>query len=138
MTTYRNSYLSSRPKTISAKIDILLGHLGQGHIFPSIEIVLLVLHKAPLRPLCSDYFFQNQKLVLRTEAKYLEVTIGSDLSWSRHADNITMKANSTMGFLKRNIRSAAAASSCKGNCLQDLSPTNCGVCRDNLGTIHSY
>ena len=43
------------------------------------------------------------------EAKYLGVTIGSHLSWSRHADNITKKANSTMGFLKRNIRSAPQA-----------------------------
>ena len=61
------------------------------------------------RPLCSDYYIQNQKLGLRTEAKYLGVTIGSDLSWNRHADNITMKANSTMGFLKMNIRSAPQA-----------------------------
>ena len=61
------------------------------------------------RPLCSDYFIHNQKLALRTEAKYLGVTIGSDLSWSRHADNITKKANSTMGFLKKNIRSAPQA-----------------------------
>ena len=61
------------------------------------------------RPLCSDYFIQNQKLALRTEAKYVGVTIGSDLSWSRHPANITKKANSTMGFLKRNIRSAPQA-----------------------------
>ena len=61
------------------------------------------------RPLCSDYFIHNQKLALRTEAKYLRVTIGSDLSGSRHVDNITKKANSTMGFLKRNIRSAPQA-----------------------------
>ena len=61
------------------------------------------------RPLCSDYFIHNQKLALQTEAKYLRVTIGSDLSWSRYADNITKKANSTMGFLKRNIRSAPQA-----------------------------
>ena len=37
------------------------------------------------------------------------MTIGSDLSWSRHADNITKKVNSTMGFLKRNIISAPQA-----------------------------
>ena len=61
------------------------------------------------RPLCSDYFIHNQKLALRTEAKYVGVTIGNDLSWSRHADNITKKANSTVGFLKRNIRSAPQA-----------------------------
>ena len=60
------------------------------------------------RPLCSDYTIHNQKLNIETEAKYLGlgVTISSDLSWSRHADK---KANSTMGFLKRNIRSAPQA-----------------------------
>lgn len=51
----------------------------------------------------------NQKLTLRTEAKYLEVTIRSDLSWNRHANNVTKKANFTMGFLKRNIRYAPQA-----------------------------
>ena len=51
----------------------------------------------------SDYFIHNQKLTLRTETKYLGMTISSDLSWSIHADNVTKKANSTMGFLKRSI-----------------------------------
>ena len=84
------------------------------------------------RPLCSDYTIHKQKLIdilgqvwylivsipdlcnlitlnIKTEAKYLGVTISSDLSWSRHADNVAKKANSTMGFLKRNIRSAPQA-----------------------------
>ena len=37
------------------------------------------------------------------------MTISSDLSLSRHADNVTKKANSTMGFLKRNIECAPQA-----------------------------
>ena len=37
------------------------------------------------------------------------MTISSDLSWSRHADHVTKKANSTIGFLKRNMRSAPQA-----------------------------
>ena len=61
------------------------------------------------RPLCFNYLIHNQKLALRTEAKYLGVTIGSNLSSSRHADNITKKANSTQGFPKRNIRYAPQA-----------------------------
>ena len=31
------------------------------------------------------------------------------ISWNRHADNVTKKANSKIGFLKRNIRSAQQA-----------------------------
>ena len=37
------------------------------------------------------------------------MTISRNLSWSRHADNVTKKANSTMGFLKRNIISVPQA-----------------------------
>ena len=61
------------------------------------------------RPLCSDNNIHNQKLNIKTEAKHMGVTISSDLSWSRHADNVAKKANSTMGFLKRNMRSAPQA-----------------------------
>ena len=57
------------------------------------------------RPLCSDYTIHNQRLNVKTEAKYLGVTISSDLSRS----NVTEKANSIVDFLKRNIRSALQA-----------------------------
>ena len=33
----------------------------------------------------------NQKLAMRSEAKYLGVTIRSDLFWSRYADNVTKR-----------------------------------------------
>ena len=44
--------------------------------------------------------------VLRTvnSAKYLGVTIAGNLSWKSHINNITKKANSTLGFLRRNLR----------------------------------
>ena len=61
------------------------------------------------RPLCSDYTIHKQRLNIKAEATFLGVTISSDLSWSRHAGNVAKKANSTMGFLKRNIRSAPQA-----------------------------
>ena len=35
--------------------------------------------------------------------KYLGVHISRDLRWNRHIDYITAKANSTLGFVRRNI-----------------------------------
>ena len=37
-------------------------------------------------------------------AKDLGVTISDDLSWSRHINTISKKANQTLGSLKRNIK----------------------------------
>ena len=54
-------------------------------------------------------FIHGQKLATETDSKYLGVTINSNLSWSRHINNISKKANSTtcMAFLRRNNRSAS-------------------------------
>jgi hypothetical protein len=37
------------------------------------------------------------------KAKYMGVTIKSDLKCDSHINNITTKANKTLGFLRRNI-----------------------------------
>ena len=50
-----------------------------------------------------DYTLHGHILEHVTSAKYLGVTITSDLKWSQHINNITTKANSTIGFLKRNL-----------------------------------
>ena len=44
--------------------------------------------------------------VLRTveSAKYLGVTISKNLSWKPHIGNISKRANSSLGFLRRNLR----------------------------------
>ena len=49
------------------------------------------------------------QMFITTKTEAMGVTISSDLSWSRHADNVVKKADFTMGFLKRNIRSAPQA-----------------------------
>jgi hypothetical protein len=41
-----------------------------------------------------------------TSAKYIGCTITSDLKWGTHINNICNKANSTIGFLKRNLNIA--------------------------------
>ena len=54
-----------------------------------------------------NYFIHGQKLATKSDSKYLGVTISSNLSWSKHVNNISKKANSNMTFLRLNIRQAS-------------------------------
>jgi hypothetical protein len=49
------------------------------------------------------YILHGHQLEQVTSAKYLGVTISSDLRWNVHIANICKRANSTLSFLKRNI-----------------------------------
>ena len=55
-----------------------------------------------------EYKLHGKALATADSAKYLGVTITPDLRWNRHIDNITNKANRTLGFLKRNLRVSPA------------------------------
>lgn len=52
----------------------------------------------------TKYTLHNTTLETVSSAKYLGVTISNDLTWNKHIDNITKKANQTLGFLRRNIK----------------------------------
>ena len=54
----------------------------------------------------STHFYQLDGHILQQvpENPYLGVTISEDLKWSSHISKITKKANSTLGFLKRNLK----------------------------------
>ena len=56
------------------------------------------------KPLKSRYYLHSQELESVDSAKYLGVTISKDLSWNSHIENITVCANRTLGFVKRNIK----------------------------------
>ena len=58
-------------------------------------------------PIQHNYFIHGRKLATKTDSKFLGVTISGNLSWSKLVNNISKKANSTMAFLRRNIRSAS-------------------------------
>jgi hypothetical protein len=51
-----------------------------------------------------DYTLQGKVLRSVTSARYLGVQLSHDLKWNSHISNVTAKANSTLGFLKRNLR----------------------------------
>ena len=52
-----------------------------------------------------DYNIHGKILTHVPHAKYLGLTFSTNLTWNKHIDNITKKAKSTCGFLRRNISS---------------------------------
>ena len=50
-----------------------------------------------------NYTLRNHILEQVTSTKYLGVTVSADLKWTPHINTICGKANSTIGFLKRNL-----------------------------------
>ena len=58
------------------------------------------------KPYISSYTLRGHQLKTVDKTKYLGVNITSKLEWKEHIDKVTSKANKTLGFLRRNIRSA--------------------------------
>ena len=54
----------------------------------------------------SSHFYTIDDHILKQvqDSPYLGITISDDLKWGTHIRNITKKANSTLGFLRRNLR----------------------------------
>jgi hypothetical protein len=52
-----------------------------------------------------NYTLHNHIQEVTKDSKYLGVTFSSDLSRTSHINNISAKANRTIGFLRRNIHS---------------------------------
>lgn len=56
------------------------------------------------KPILITYYLRGHALKRVSKAKYLGVTFNDNLAWSVHINNITGKANSTLGFLRRNLQ----------------------------------
>ena len=52
------------------------------------------------------YYYQlkGQTLGSLHSVKYLRIYLSDDLRWNEHVNNMSNKANKTLGFLKRNLR----------------------------------
>ena len=55
-------------------------------------------------PFKHDYILHNHILEPVTSAKYLGVTLQSNLKWNTHIDNITSNGNKSLGYLKINLQ----------------------------------
>ena len=58
-------------------------------------------------PSTYNYTLHGTTLKEVEEVKYLGITITKDLSWEKHIHNITRKANSQLGFIRRNVRATS-------------------------------
>ena len=52
----------------------------------------------------TNYSLKGHALQNEDSTKYLGVELQSSLSWNRHIDQTVKKANSMLGFLRRNLR----------------------------------
>ena len=55
-------------------------------------------------PKLNKYYLHNTVLQTVKNTTYLGIEISNDLSWTPHIDKITKKANKSLGFIKRNIK----------------------------------
>ena len=69
---------------------------------PDICYVLSATQKQ--KPVQFIYKFHGYSLEKIDSTKYLGVTFQSNLKWDNYINNITSKANQTLGFLRRNLK----------------------------------
>ena len=55
-------------------------------------------------PFKHESILHNQILEPVTSAKYIGVTLQSNLKWNTHIDNITSNGNKSLGYLNRNLQ----------------------------------
>ena len=61
------------------------------------------------KPITFDYSLKGHTLKTEEDTRYLGCELSSTLSWKKHIDKAVKKANSTLGFLRRNLRVTSEA-----------------------------
>ena len=104
------AYLAIKSTADAAMLQRDLDKLGEWETKWQMEFhpdkceVLRISKKRKCNTLQPNYVLRGHKLKVVSQAKYLGVTVTSDLRWNTHITNITNKANSTLAVLKRNVR----------------------------------
>ena len=80
---------------------------GEWNSMPKTAIYLVYVEKVSTT---YNYSLDNTILQQVPSNAYLDITIAEDLKWNSHINNITKKVNSTLGFLRRNLRSCPPSS----------------------------
>lgn len=101
-------YIALKPKTNTAVLQEDLHKLGKWAITWNMEFNLQKCHVIPVTRnktvINNQYMLHGQTLETVSQVKYLGVTITSDLRWNAHINNICLKANRSLGFLRRNLK----------------------------------
>ena len=71
--------------------------------FNSKKCYIMKIHRARVSK-SSSYSFCNTELEQVKHNPYLGVMLSDDSRWGEHVDRTVKKANSTLGFLRRNLR----------------------------------
>ena len=87
------------------------------------------------KPIKFQYSLHDVILENVKSAKYLGITLTSDLNWNKHIATVTSKANKALGFIKRNIHTPSEI--VKNTCLPSPSQAIPRVCHLRLGPSYS-
>ena len=74
-----------------------------GMRFQPVKCNIMQLTRKRIRKINAVYSLEGTVLENVDNIKYLGVTISKDLKWNTHVSNVCIKANRTLGFLRRNL-----------------------------------
>ena len=71
--------------------------------FQPVKCNMMQLTRTQIKKIHASYILVGTDLENAESIKYPGVTITSDLRWNTHVRNVCIKANRTLGFLRRNL-----------------------------------
>ena len=75
-----------------------------GDVFQPLEMLGPEGVQAEIKKLEFEYTLKGETLMNVSSTPYLGVCLSETLEWEAHINRITSKANSTLGFLRRNLK----------------------------------